>query len=138
MGWSSDLVIPPGDMRAPHFAEILSRRMPHYPISDKWEKMRPQPSQWWTSQREHMVAWFSEAETPGAYGRRRPQTAGQTYSRLLSAGGLLWINEALGADRTVIRAAANEAWAARHVSRRCGIIKGYLSWDYVYWLATDK
>ena len=106
---------PARDMRAPAFARLLQKLPAHTPVADKWERMRTPPSKWWDSQRTHMTAWFSQAEGPGAYGRKRAQTAGQTYNRLLCPPALLWIAEALGEDTETVRAAANEALSLIHI-----------------------
>lgn len=97
--------------------------------------MRTPPSKWWDNQRTHMSAWFSQAEGPGAYGRRKAQTAGQTYNRLLCPPALLWIGEALGEDIEVIRAAANAAWTHNHLARQCATIRRHVPWTTVFELA---
>ena len=39
----------------------------HLPISDEYEQKQPQKSRkWWSSQREHMVSWFSAQTSPEA------------------------------------------------------------------------
>jgi len=85
-----------------------------------------------------MSAWFSQAEGPGAYGRRKAQTAGQTYNRLLCPPALLWIGEALGEDTEVIRAAANTAWAQKHLAAQCATIRRHVPWVTVFELAQKK
>lgn len=129
---------PARDMRAPEFAAVLRRLQPRTPIADKWETMRTPPSKWWTDQRQHMVAWFSQAEGPGAYGRRKAQTAGQTYNRLLCPPALLWIGESLGEDREIIRAAANAAWSQKHLAKQCATIRQHVPWATVFDLAQKK
>ena len=129
---------PARDMRAPAFAEVLRHLQPRTQIADKWERLRTPPSKWWEHQRDHMEAWFSQAEGPGAYGRRRAQTAGQTYNRLLCPPAVLWIGEALGEDREIIREAANTAWGKKHIAAQCGVIRHYVPWERVFDLAQKK
>ena len=85
-----------------------------------------------------MVAWFSQAEGPGAYGRRKAQTAGQTYNRLLCPPALLWIGEALGEDREVIRVAANAAWGQKRLASQCGVIRHHIQWPRILELARQQ
>lgn len=129
---------PARDMRAPEFAAILRRLQPHTPIADQWEVLRPPPSKWWRNEREHCAAWFSQAEGPGAYGRRKAQTARQTYNRLLCPPALLWIAEALGVEHETVRAAACEAWTQKHIASQCAAIRRYAPWSRVFELAQIK
>lgn len=138
MAYSTPKFDPARDMRAPEFSAVLSRLRPHTPIADRWEKLRPPSSRWWDSQRTHMVAWFSQAEGPGAYGRRKAQTAGQTYNRLLCPPALLWIGEALGEDREVIRVAANAAWGQKRLASQCGVIRHHIQWPRILELARQQ
>lgn len=138
MSYRPPKIDPATDMRAPSFARVLNGLKPHTPIADKWEAMRPPPSKWWHDQRQHMVAWFSQAEGPGAYGRRKAQTAGQTYNRLLCPPALLWIAEALGVDRDTVRAAANAAWTKKHIAAQCGEIRRHISWQEIHSRARDR
>lgn len=126
----------PGDMRAPEFADLLKGFDRFYPISSTWQQYRPPKATQWNNQREHMIAWFSEAEGPGAYGRKRPQTAKQTYTRLLCPPALLWIAEGAGCDSEWVKAAAREAWRKKHISAQCGTIRKFLTWDEIYWRIT--
>lgn len=126
---------PARDMRAPAFAQVLQQLRSRTAIADQWELMRTPPSKWWGDQRQHMVAWFSHAEGPGAYGRRKAQTAGQTYNRLLCPPALIWIGEALGEERKTIRAAANAAWEEKHLASQCGAIRHYVPWQRIFDMA---
>lgn len=126
-----------GDMRAVHFAHILVRLPRSFYVSDLWDEHRPPRSKWWYSQRAHMAHWFGGAESPGAYGRKRPQTAKQTYNRLLSPGGLLWIAEAVGVDEGVVREAARAAWRMSNVRSQCSEIRRVIPWSLVYELVNE-
>lgn len=128
---------PARDMRAPAFADILSGLEPHTEISDKWMRLKPKKRLWYTSQQQHMEAWFSQAEGPGAYGRSRSQTAGQTFNRLLCPPALLWIGEALGVEHEIMRAAANAAWGQKRLASQCGAIRRHVSWKHIFELAQD-
>lgn len=132
MSYTPPKIDPTRDMRAPEFAAVLRRLQPHTPIADQWEVLRPPRSKWWRSEREHMAAWFSQAEGPGAYGRRKAQTAAQTYNRLLCPPALLWIAEALGVERETVRAAANAAWTKKHIAAQCGEIRRHIPWQEIH------
>lgn len=137
MSYSTPKIDRASDMRAPELAVIFGSLEPHTAIAEKWEKLRPPSSKWWRSQKQHMIAWFSQAEGPGAYGRRKSQTAGQTYNRLLCPPALLWIAEALGVDHETVRAAANDAWTKKHISAQCAAIRRYIPWQQIMALAKD-
>lgn len=130
---------PDFDVRA--FARIM-RTLPHWPpITATWDREHPSPSQWWTSQGEHMVDWFESQMTlgGGAYSRTAPnRSARRTYNRLLSVGGLLWIGEAMGAPRDLVQLAADESARERDNRRRCGIIRRHIPWEMVASLAAER
>lgn len=72
----------------------------------------------------------------GAYSRNTPNhSARGAYNRLLNAGSLLWINEALGQDPDLVRRAAEAAALEGEYRRRCRIVREYLPWDRVAELA---
>lgn len=116
------------DFDVHRFARLLARLPAHLEISDSMEQTAPQENRRWSSQREHMTGWFrSQATTgSGAYSRQRPNhSAKTTYNRLQSAEGMIWIAEALGADKDLVRQAANEALTLPS-SSRCKHIRQYL------------
>ena len=127
------------------FARLLNRLPAHLPISDAYdgfvdgEYRRGTP--WYTSQRQHMVGWFRAQTTTGSgdYSRNTPNhSARRAYNRILNAGSLLWINEALGQDPDLVRQAAEAAALEREYRRRCRIVREYLPWDRVVELAKAR
>lgn len=83
-------------------------------------------------EKAHMLGWFRSQGTlgSGAYSRATPNfSARTTYNRLQSAPGLMWIGEAIGADKDAVQAAADEAAAERHHLRRCSATRRHLPWD---------
>ena len=123
---------PAKDMRAPHFARVLSKLPATTEMSSIWEDLSPPGNQWWANQREHMTVWFSQAEGPGPYGRRRAQTAGETYGRLLCPPALIWIAEAIGEDRPLVLTAALNAYQRSGVRAQCNEFRRYNPWDNIY------
>lgn len=137
MGYSIPNFDPAFDMRAPTFAKILQPLASFTPVCSKWEELKPPGNKWWTSQRAHMYRWFSEAEGPGAYGRRRAQTAGQTYSRLMCAPAVIWIAEALGEREQVVRDAANVAYFRKGAAAQCSELRRHIPWPRIFELANS-
>jgi hypothetical protein len=76
---------------------------------------------------------MSEAEGPGAYGRKsRNRDARATYNNLRCAPALIWIAEALGEDPGIVRAAVAAADAAGPDSgSQCGAIRKVVPWDRI-------
>jgi len=58
----SDGPDPSSDLTGAEFARILSRSLPHYPVSDTYERAHLPGSHWWSSQKEHVTAWLSEID----------------------------------------------------------------------------
>lgn len=129
---------PGRDMRAPKFAKILQPLASSTPVCTEWEALKPPRNKWWGSQRSHMYKWFSDAEGPGGYGRRRPQTAGQTYSRLMCAPAIIWIAEALGEDEEIVRAAANDAYSRKGAAAQCAALRRHIPWTRIFELTKQQ
>lgn len=131
------------DFDVKQFSRILAKLEPHLPISDAFEcSCYPQTQHpRWRSQRDHMTSWFDAQATKGsgAYTRNQPnRSAKVTYNRLQSAEGMLWIAEALGADPTLVQAAADEALATKRGPSRCAIIRRHLPWEVIAELAKSR
>ena len=63
---------------------------------------------WYRSQKEHWVGWLGEYDGPGFYGRRNwDRSAAFVYNHINCAPMVLWLAEALGIPKTVLRAAAS-------------------------------
>ena len=113
----------------------MFRRLPEFPPItaefDHAEYGTPR-APWYRSQREHMVGWFRAQSTTGAgqYTRRMPNvSAKRTYQRLQNAWSLLWINEALGVDIVLVRAAAEASEQETDHRRRCAVVRKMLPWE---------
>lgn len=140
-----------GDMTTAEFVRVLGRLKPHGPVSDAFiaEALeRPgfadvRKSRFgYANEREHMVAWMgcqNGRNGTGAYSRERPNdSARRAYNRLLNAGSLLWIAEALGEDEAVLREASDAALAEPDYRTRCRIVRERIPWERVYELASKK
>ncbi|PPG51978.1 hypothetical protein C5C24_05725 [Rathayibacter sp. AY2B3] len=121
------------------FVRILRGCEAHLPISDQYEKDRPQLRRsWWSSQQEHMVRWFGNQDSTGAgaFTRATPNTSARvTYNRLLCAAAFVWMAEALGEDPAVVQAAADAARAEPDARRRPGLLRRHLPWSRILELA---
>lgn len=129
------------DFDVVQFARLLSQLPAHLPISDEMELADPQKQgRWWSSQREHMSDWFASQATTGsgAFTRSRPnRSAKTTYNRLAHPEGVVWIAEALGADRDLVQSVATEALTISRRSRS-GFVRKRLPWTLIAQLAKSR
>lgn len=123
------------DWTTEEFARILSGLEPHLPISDAFEAELPQRTgTWWTSQREHMVAWFrgQDSRGSGKYSRHAPNTSARTtYNRLLAPAAFVWIAEALGVGPAIVQASADAARREPNARKRPGLLRKHLPWALI-------
>lgn len=131
-------------MRGPEFAKVLATLQPDPPITVAYERRHRQGSPHkrtkYSSQREHMVGWMSEAGGPGAYGRTsRNRDARATYNSLRCAPALIWMAEALGEDPAIVRAAVAAADAAGpDFGSQCGAIRTVVPWTRIEEIAAMR
>lgn len=126
------------DFDVREFAQLLSTLPAHLPLSDAMEQADPQKTRrWWSSQREHMSVWFDSQATTGSgsFTRQKPnRSARATYNRLQHPEGLVWIAEALGADKKLLQQVTNEALSINR-RKRSGFVRQHLPWDMIAALA---
>jgi len=123
-------------LEAGSFARLLVTLPEHLPISDAYEAAHLTGDHWWSSQREHMVAWFSQLAGPGAYDRKsRGLDAKHGYNHLQCAPALLWIAEALGEDEDMLKVAAADAASSGRVASQCAAIRKVVPWERIENLA---
>ena len=129
------------DFSIQEFTHLLETLEAHLPISDAFEEADPQKNgRWWTSQKEHMIVWFSSQTTLGSGGFTRSapnNSARATYQRLQSAEALLWIAEALRVDDSTLREVAATALGENRRSRP-RIIRQAIPWPIIAELAAAK
>lgn len=123
------------DMHVRDFVRILRRLEPHRPISDSYERDRPQVSgAWWSSQKEHMIRWFGDQESrgSGAFTRNEPNlSARTTYNRLQCPAAFVWMAEALGEDPVTVRTAADAAREESNARKRPAVLRSHLPWHRI-------
>jgi len=128
-----------GDCDVREFVKVLKKLEAHLPISDQYDKdCGQEKGVWWTSQKEHMIGWFSNQNSKGSgqFTRQKPnQSAKRAYQCLQCPGALLWIAEALGEDSAIVQKAADAARAESNKRRRSGIIRSHIPWQRVLALA---
>jgi hypothetical protein len=69
---------------------------------------------WYKSQKQHWSCWLKEASGPGGYNRKNPhQSAESIYKRCNNAAMLLWLGEALGLSKPIVRRAKRAVLTSR-------------------------
>jgi hypothetical protein len=90
---------------------------------------------WYTSQREHWLGWLKEYDGPGAYGRKTHSgiTAKSIYNRVQNSAMLLYLPEAMGVSKKLIKEAFETALKTDLTSmgKQCGVIRKIIPWDVV-------
>ncbi|MBG6107386.1 hypothetical protein [Frigoribacterium sp. CG_9.8] len=120
-------------------AQKLKPATEHFPISDRYELDYLPGEHWWTSQHEHVIAWFNEIDGPGAYKRRsRGLGARHGYIHFQCAPGLLWIAEAVGVDPVLVQLAADAAAGVGRPATQCAAIRRVLPWQQIETLVRDR
>lgn len=113
----------------------MERLPEHLQISDAFEELDPQLGQrWWSSQREHMVAWFSAQMTKGEgqFTRETPNhSARTTYNRLQCPEAIVWMAEAVGVSEDKLVATVDAALFEPDHRRRSGIVRKHLPWSLI-------
>jgi hypothetical protein len=109
-------------------------------IADKFEKdlikldMSDIDRRWYRHQKEHWIGWLSEYATEGYYGRKNEtkRSAGLVYGRIKNPAMLLWLVDASGVSRTVVRKARLAALkASDSYNTQCGAIRRVVPWELV-------
>jgi hypothetical protein len=89
---------------------------------------------WYTSQKEHWLGWLSEYDGPGAYSRKihRGRTAEFVYNHIVCPPMLLWLWEASGVSKTIIRNARTAAMQSRStLASHCASIRKVVPWEEI-------
>lgn len=121
------------DFGCEEFADLLAGLEDGLPISSDYNK-----NMWWLSEKEYMVDWFRVQDavvTDIPYARKPYRSAKQAYEALVSEGGILWINEALGVDPQRVQATAEAAKAfvaENSYGEQYKVALEYLPWSGVF------
>lgn len=118
------------DFGCEEFAGLLADLEEELPISGGCIR-----NMWWLSQKEHMVDWFrvqGAVVTDIPFAHKPYESAREAYEALLSVGGILWINEALGVDPKLVQAAFEAAKAEELLALKYKVVLEYLPWSVVF------
>lgn len=100
------------------------------PITNDYEAGTRGRKSWYRSQKEHLQRWLAEYNGPGAYNRKtHTGTARDFYQRFRCVAGLIWLAEALGEDREVLRSAVADVRASgSNPSSQCAAFRRWVPW----------
>lgn len=64
---------------------------------------------WYRTQKEHLIRWLTEYDSPGAYGRKvhSGRSAAFAYNHIMCPPMALWLGEAVGLAPEVVQKAAD-------------------------------
>lgn len=87
----------------------------------------------YNSQREHWVRWLGEYDGPGYYGRRTwRRTAEFVYNHINCPSMLIWLGEAAGVNKELVREAMRAALKAKPAfATQCGVIRRIIPWNAI-------
>ncbi len=129
------------DYSTAEFVRLLETLDDHTPASDRFEAVSGQKNAWWTSQKEHMITWFSVQDTLGSghFSRRKPNRSAQVaYQRLQCPGALIWMAEALGETPETIVQTVEALYAEPNIRRWSGMVRAHIPWKRIAALAAEK
>jgi hypothetical protein len=109
-------------------------------IADKFEKdlitleMSDIDRRWYRHQKEHWIGWLRDYASEGYYGRKKEtkRSARLIYGRIGNPAMLLWLVDASGVSRTLVRKARLAALkASDSYNTQCGAIRRVVPWALV-------
>ncbi|KAB3523087.1 hypothetical protein GC425_02900 [Corynebacterium sp. zg254] len=127
------------DINVLAFAQLLWELPREAPITEAMEAASGEKG-WWDSQQDHMTSWFTAQSThgSGSYTRQTPNlSARKTYNRLQSPEGLMWIAEALGVDKDLLKRVADEALTVPRRSQS-KFVRQHIPWEMIVELALKE
>jgi len=110
-------------------AQLLTaiRKLPSDPPMER-------PGIWYTTQKQHWLGWLREDNGPGAYGRTNcRRDAKFVYNHIVNPYMLLWLMDAAGLSRTLVRKASRAAAAASRSSlqTQARAVRRHVPWPVV-------
>ena len=128
------------DINVLDFARKISMITIDTPLSIEFDnKYGQKKDKWWTSQREHMVAWCLHYPTKGVerYNHKPSDSAREVYNRFGRPETLLWLIEALGEDKNRVCDIINKIEDISNPKTACSIIRKEISFDRVLQLLSN-
>ena len=91
------------------------------------------PRKWYLTQKEHWIGWLSDYSGPGAYGRQTVVTrdAKYAYNHIVQPEMLIYLAEASGVDRKLVKAAKQAFDKGTTLMQKSGAIRGIIPWETV-------
>lgn len=85
---------------------------------------------WYSSQKEHWLAWLREYNGPGCYDRKVWERSAEfVYNHIVCPPMVLWLGEASGLPKTKVREAKNAALAAKpSLASQAAAIRKVILW----------
>src|SRR5690349_9169475 len=102
-------------------------------ISRLPEDRRQRRAAWYESQKEHWVGWLFHYNSPGAYGRKTTfgRDARFVYNHIVCPGLLIYLADAAGVSRGLVRQAKRIAAGGGTEMARAGAIRRLVPWELV-------
>ncbi len=101
----------------------------------QWDELPGQHEQsvvWYEHQKEHWLRWLAEYDGPGAYGRVvRSRSAEYAYNHVVNPQMLVWLAEAVGIPKVVVRNAVKQALAQTSMSAMSKAIRRVIDWKQI-------
>jgi hypothetical protein len=94
------------------------------------DKPKNTPGKWYKTQKEHWLGWLAEYDGPGAYGRKgdKKQDAEFAYNHIVEYRMLLWIVDAAGVERKLVRQAKATVDEKKSLSSNSAAIRKIVPW----------
>ncbi len=111
----------------------INRLSPAQPMTDAYEREFAPRDVWYSSQKQHLLGFWGEYTTVGAYGRKNTdRDAKFAYNHLRCAPALLWLAEALGEEHDVLeKAVAAIRTAGPNRSSQCAAFRKVVPWSRI-------
>lgn len=120
-------------MRITDLLAVVGQLSSAQPLTDAYEEGLGPRDVWYSSQKEHLLGFWGEYSTAGAYGRKNTDhDAKFAYNHLRCAPALLWLAEALGEERAVLEKGIDAIMAAGpNLSSQCAAFRKVLPWSRI-------
>ncbi|MGC0366588.1 hypothetical protein ABH922_004572 [Rhodococcus sp. 27YEA15] len=120
-------------MEVAELLAVIEKLPAEQPVTDEFEGRGTAGTVWYSSQKQHLLGFWGEYNTPGTYNRKyTTHDAKFAYNHLRCAPGLLWLAEALGEDRAVLERGVEAIVAAGpNGSSRCAAFRMVVPWSRI-------
>lgn len=115
----------------------LSRASPETDsFSRRWLRkqsgQREQAAPWYTHQKQHWLGWLGDYSGAGAYGRANwNRSAEFVFNHVVNPQMLIWLAEAVGVDRQMVRRAVRAALTRRSMAAMSGAVRRVIPWSVI-------